>query len=92
MKPTVTQIINAVLDVYGLNASALLGSSRTALLSDARMTATGLLHEELGLKATAIARIFNRSRPTVLYYLKVYRWRDLPLEDCRKLLGNDEAR
>lgn len=85
----VINIINAVLDCYGISATALMSRRRTALLIDARMLATALLVEDLHLNAKTIAQILQRDRTTIVYYIQNYRWRRLPIKDCRKLLAHD---
>ncbi len=85
-------IINAVLDWYGINATALMGRRRTGLLTDARMIAAALLSEDLGMSPDTIAKMLRRDRTTVIYYLRIYRWRKLPVKDVRNTLDNADAR
>lgn len=84
---TAVDIINAVLDWYCVSATALMGRRRTGLLTDARMLATAILAEDLGMSPDGIAKMLRRDRTTVVYYLNTYRWRKLPVKEVRKMLG-----
>lgn len=85
-------IINAVLDWYGINATALMSRRRTGLLTDARMLATALLSEDMGMSPDTIAKLLRRDRTTVVYYLRIYRWRKLPVKAVREALDHVDAR
>ncbi len=85
-------IVNAVLDWYGISATALMGRRRTGLLTDARMLAAALLSEDLGMSPDTIAALLRRDRTTVTYYLRVYRWRKLPVRGVRDMLDYADAR
>lgn len=83
---TAANVINAVIDCYGVSAEHLFGPGRMAVLCDARMTCAVLLSELLQYDKATIASVLRRDRATIDYYLRVSHWRKLKTRQAKAML------